>query len=71
MPCRQLPMAATENERRYFVALKRITLYTPPEKLRRTAEKSYGLEYHEALEMAYENVIEEAKSALRGRRRPK
>jgi hypothetical protein len=64
-------MASIENERRYFDALKCIASYSPPDRLFRTAEKEYGLSYYEALEMAYENVIEEAKSALRGRRRPK
>jgi len=44
----------SDNEIRYFDALKRIASYTPPE-----------------IEMAYENVIQEAKIAVRGKRRPK
>lgn len=30
-----------------------------------------GLDENEAVEMAYENVIQEAKSAIRGMQRPK
>ena len=59
------------NEQRYFDALKRISQYESPERLRRNAEKDYGLEGDEAIEMAYENVIHEAKTAVKGRRRPK
>ena len=59
------------NEQRYFDALKRITKYQSLESLRRHAEKDYGLEAGEAIEMAYENVIQEAKNALGTRRRPK
>jgi hypothetical protein len=62
---------AETNEARYWAALKRISSFDRPEKLRRNSEKSYGLEYSEALEYAYENVIEAAKSAIRGRRKPK
>lgn len=58
------------NELRYFDALKRIASYQSPEQLRRVSEKQYGLEYVEALEMAYENVIDEAKFAVKGRRKP-
>ena len=60
------------NEQRYFDALKRIaTGYQTVEQLRRNAEREYGLDPAEAIEMAYENVIEEAKRAVKGRRRPK
>lgn len=59
------------SELKYYAALKRICDYSSPEKLRRDAEKCYGLGYEEALEMAYENVLAEAKSAVRGKRRPK
>ncbi len=63
-------MSAKVNyEERFYVALKRITSYMSPARLRRDAERGYGLDPAEALEMAYENVIEEAKSALRGYRR--
>lgn len=60
-----------ENEQRYYDALKRITLYQSPEWIRRNAVSQYGLEPEEALEGAYENVLEEARSAIKGKRRPK
>lgn len=59
------------NELRYFDALKRITQYDSPERLRRTAEKQYGLDPAEVIEMAYDNIQGEARAALQGRRRPK
>ena len=59
------------NELRYFTALKKIGSYISPERLRASSEKAYGLTYEEALEMAYENVINEAKEAIYGRRTPK
>lgn len=47
--------------------LKRISKdYQTPDQLRRNSEKQYGLEYGEALEMAYENVQEEARNASIG-----
>lgn len=55
----------------YYNALKEISAYQPPEKLRRLAEKQYGLSYEEALEMAYENVLSTARAAISGRRAPK
>lgn len=58
------------REQRLYDALKRITAYMPPEKLRRQAERQYGLEPDEAIEMAYENVLQEAKNAIKGMRRP-
>jgi len=57
------------HELRMFNALKTITRYMSPDKLRREADK-YGLEYEEALEMAYENVLQTAKDAIKGMRRP-
>lgn len=60
-----------DHEERFYVALKRITAYMTPAQLRRASEREYGLDHAEALEMAYENVIEEARSVLRGYRRPK
>ena len=45
--------------------------YQSPEQLRRTSEAKYGLRYEEALEYAYENLISDAKEAIRGVRRPK
>jgi hypothetical protein len=60
----------TEKEMRLYYALKRITKYDPPERLRKHSEHFYGLSYQEALEMAYDNVLNEAKSAIRGMRSP-
>jgi hypothetical protein len=44
--------------------LRRIVSYQSVEKLRRDSEKDWGLNFEEALEMAYKNAISEAKSAL-------
>lgn len=65
--------AKPSNEQRYFDALKRIAAYTQPERMKRDemAGRGYGLDPDEAVEMAYENVLEEAKRAVRGKRRPK
>ena len=52
--------AGATTEQRYYDALKRIASYTPPEKLHSTSRKEYGLPPSEAIEYAYENVIEEA-----------
>lgn len=52
-------------------ALKRISAYQSPERLRRDSQKEWGLDYETALEMAYENVLEEAKSVIKGVRVPK
>lgn len=60
-----------DRELRLFDALKRIASYTDPEKLRRTSERDYGLEGDEAIEAAYENVLMEARSVIKGMRRPK
>ena len=58
------------SEQRLFDALKRISHYGPPARLRRSSEGAYGLSSEEAVEMAYENVLFEAKNAIRGLRRP-
>lgn len=58
-------------EERFHAALVRISKYLPPEQLHRRSEKLYGLPPDEAIEMAYENVIEEAKQALKGYRKPR
>ena len=60
----------TEKAQRLFDALKRIASYDPPEKVRSDAEPM-GLDEHEAVEMAYENVISEAKAAIYRMQRPK
>jgi hypothetical protein len=59
------------NEQRYYDALKLITQYGQPDRLRRQSEREYGLSYEQALEFAYENVISEARFALGKRRRPR
>lgn len=59
------------NEQRYYDTLKRIAKYESVERLRKHGESEYGISAEEAIEYAYENVLQEAKSALRGRRRPK
>lgn len=57
---------STQLEIRLYGALKRITAYMPPEKLRKVANRKYGLEGDEAIEMAYENVLSEARGAIAG-----
>jgi hypothetical protein len=64
-------MMSTEREQRLYDALKRITQYMPPEKLRKIAERKYGLSEEEAIEFAYENVLGEAVAAIKGMRRPR
>jgi hypothetical protein len=54
-----------------YAALKRITKYQTVPQLQRTAGKDYGLEFNEALEYAYENVIQEAKNGIKGVRLPR
>jgi len=60
------------NEQIYYDRLKRIAKGSQTtSQLRRSSERVFGLEYLEALEMAYENLQEAAASAIRGKRRPK
>jgi soluble cytochrome b562 len=47
-------------------ALIEITKYQTPDKLRRDSEKDWGVEFEEALEMAYENIQTTAKYAVKG-----
>jgi hypothetical protein len=64
----------TKQEKDYqqmYTALKRITKYMTPAQLRRTSRKQYGLDPDEALEMAYENVLTEARDGLRRVGKPK
>jgi hypothetical protein len=53
-----------------YVALSRITKYASVAYLRRRAEKLYGVSPSEAIEMAYYNVLSEAKVGLRSVRKP-
>lgn len=61
----------TEKQSEQFnimlTVLKRIAKgYQTPEQLRRRSKKQYGLEYEEALEMAYESIQDEATTASKG-----
>ena len=58
------------NNADYYDALKRITMYDDPERLKKRAGKDYGLGGDEAVEYAYENVLNEARMAIKGKRRP-
>lgn len=60
-----------QDMRKMHSALSEISQYQSPERLRRDSEKDYGLDYTEALEMAYENVIETAKLGKKNVRLPK
>ena len=40
--------------------------YESPEELAHSAEQKYGLCYREVLEMAYENIQQEARDVIRG-----
>jgi len=59
------------NEQRYYDALKRITLYQSPDRMHRSSEKDWGLSFEETLEYAYENIQQDARRAIKGKRRPK
>ena len=54
-----------------YRGLKRILGYMSPEQIQRRGKQLYGCEANEVLEMAYENVIGEAKAAIKGVRLPK
>lgn len=59
------------NELRYYNALKRIARgYQTSDQLRRRAGQ-YGCSHLEELEMSYENMQQEAKLTIKGRRQPK
>lgn len=63
--------ARQSNEQRYYDALARIAKgYQSTSHLRRDS-REWGLDYGDALEMAYENIQGEAEAAIRGKRRPK
>lgn len=58
------------REQRLYDALKAISQYQSPQWIRKHGLDEYGLDGLEAVEMAYENVLEEAKLAIKGMRRP-
>ena len=56
-----------EQFNRMRAALTRIAKeYQTPDQLRRNADRDYGLDASEAIEMAYENIQSEARAAVRG-----
>lgn len=59
----------TEKQKQQFNlmlnALKRIKAYQSPEKLRKDSSKDWGLDFEEAIEMAYENIQGEAAFACK------
>ena len=60
------------NEQKYFDVLKRIAVgYASTDELKQDSEQDYGLPYEETLEMAYENIQQEAQAAIKNKRRPK
>lgn len=48
------------------VLLKIAKRYQSPDRLRKNSEKDYGLDYEEALEMAYENIQTDAARVVKG-----
>lgn len=58
------------REQKLFDALKRITHYYTSEYLHKHSEEMYGLSGDEAVEMAYDNVLADAKQTIKGMRRP-
>lgn len=55
-----------ENVLRMYKALKQINKHYSPAKLRKQCGGNFGFSYEESLEMAYENVLMEAKHAIKG-----
>lgn len=47
-------------------ALKKIKAYQSPSKLRKDSERDWGLGFEEAIEMAYENIQNDAAFACKG-----
>lgn len=64
------PTSSAEKVRRLYDALKCITLFDTPARMRKDSMKDSGLDFYEALEMAYENVLETAKAAIKGDESP-
>jgi hypothetical protein len=53
-----------------YTFLKRIVTYDTPAQMRRNSEKNWGLQFDECIEMAYENIQQEARNGLKGIRLP-
>ena len=49
-----------------YSALKTITQYQSPEKLRKDSKKEWGVDFTDAIEMSYENIQQTAKDAIKG-----
>jgi hypothetical protein len=54
-----------------YCALRRIAKYDTPAQMMRSSRKQWGLDFAECVEYAYENIQGEAKSGLKGVRKPK
>ena len=52
-----------DNYNKMLSALKRIAKYQTLNQLKRNSSKDWALAYDEALEMSYENILQEAKMA--------
>lgn len=67
-------MSSSAKDKHYaqmFRALQRIKAYQSPERLKKHSARDWGLNNgNEAIEMAYENVLQEAKNGLMGVRKP-
>ncbi len=71
-PMTEAAIRRLQQERdNFWIALHVISKYLPPERLRAQSEKLYGLPGEEAIEYAYENVLQLACLAIKGRKRPK
>lgn len=59
----------TEKQKHQFNnmlnALKKIKAYQSPSKLRKDSSKDWGLDFEEAIEMAYENIQNDAAFACK------
>ena len=66
--------SATAQDKHYaqmFRALQRIKAYQSPERLKKHSARDWGMDNgNEAIEMAYENVLQEARNGLKGVRKP-
>jgi|WetSurMetagenome_2_1015567.scaffolds.fasta_scaffold274336_2 hypothetical protein len=64
----------TEKQKKDFLrmhlALKTISRYMTLNQLKRQSRNRFGLEYPEALEIAYENVVDTAKAGAKGVKLP-
>jgi hypothetical protein len=58
------------KELKFYEALKKITGYDSPEKLKKQAQRDYKFSYEELLEKAYKKTIETATRAINGEKRP-